>query len=116
MAEGDIAVVVAFNDAINAQDLDGLTRLMASDHRFVDAAGSAVEGKEACGSAWRSFFDAFSDYRNVFDRIAGGAPGHVVVDGRSECSEELLRGPARWHVVVSDGRVVVEWLVEDPAS
>jgi ketosteroid isomerase-like protein len=115
MAEADVAVVMAFNDAINDRDLDRLTRLMASDHRFVDAAGSSVEGKEDCGVAWRSFFDAFPDYRNVFDRAVEVAAGRIVVDGRSECSEELLRGPARWYVVVSDG-LVVEWRVEDPAG
>jgi ketosteroid isomerase-like protein len=113
MTEGDAAVVIAFNDAINARNLDDLMLLMSDDHRFVDPAGSAVEGRQACGAAWRSFFDAFPDYRNVFDRIVSVAPGHVVVDGRSECSEALLEGPARWYATVANG-LVVEWRVEDP--
>jgi ketosteroid isomerase-like protein len=108
-------LVVAFNEAINARDLDGLCALMSSDHRFVDSAGGTVVGRESCRSAWASFFESFPDYRNVFDRITVVAPGDVVVDGRSECSFGPLRGPARWHVTLAAGSVV-EWRVEDPAS
>lgn len=111
MDEASVDVVVAFNEAINLRDLDGLCALMSSDHRFVDSAGSTVIGKDACRSAWASFFDSFPDYRNVFDSIAVVAPGHVVVDGRSECAFEPLRGPARWHATVVAG-AVVEWRIE----
>jgi ketosteroid isomerase-like protein len=108
-------LVVAFNNAINTQDLDGLSALMSSDHRFVDSAGGAVVGKDACRSAWASFFESVGDYRNIFDTITMLEPGRVVVDGRSECSFEPLRGPARWHATVVDGSIL-EWRVEEPGG
>jgi ketosteroid isomerase-like protein len=108
-------LVVAFNEAINAQDLDALCALMSSDHRFVDSAGGTVIGKESCRSAWASFFEAFPDYRNLFDNVTVVAPGQVVVNGRSECAYEPLRGPARWHATVEAGSIL-EWRVEDPAA
>ena len=108
----DEAVVRAFNDAINARDPDALARLMTDDHRFVDSADDAVEGKEACLAAWRGFFTTFPDYRNVFDRVVGDGRGGVAVEGRSECREPALHGPARWHVLVRDGRVA-QWQVVD---
>ena len=111
MGEPEVDAVVAFNEAINAQDLDGLCALMSADHRFVDSAGTAVVGREACHSAWASFFASFHDYRNVFDQITVVEPGRVVVDGRSECAFEPLRGPARWHATVARG-LLVEWRVE----
>lgn len=108
-------LVVAFNEAINAQDLDGLCALMSSDHRFVDSAGATVVGRESCRSAWASFFESFPDYRNLFDSITVVAPGQVVVEGRSECAFEPLHGPARWHAIVADGSIL-EWRVDDPAE
>ena len=106
---------MAFNDAINTQDLEGLCALMSTDHRFVDSAGGTVVGKDSCRSAWASFFDSFPDYRNIFDSITVLASGRVVVDGRSECAFEPLRGPARWYATVVDGSIT-EWRVEDPAG
>jgi ketosteroid isomerase-like protein len=83
---------------------------MTDDHRFVDSEGGTVDGKDACTDAWRGFFDAFSDYRNEFDRVEEVAPGVVEVDGRSECSVEELNGPAHWHAEVRDGKVAL-WQV-----
>jgi hypothetical protein len=108
----DAAVVRAFNDGINARDVDALAALMTDDHRFVDSAGSAIEGKADCLDAWRGFFAQFPDYRNEFDRVVGDGRGGVDVDGRSTCSDPRLDGPARWHAVVQDG-LVAEWQVTD---
>ena len=105
------SVVVAFNEAINARDLDALSALMSDDHRFIDAEGNTVDGKAACIDAWSGFFAAFPDYRNGFERVEGSADV-VEVSGYSACSEPLLDGPARWRAVVRDD-LVVEWRVFD---
>jgi uncharacterized protein (TIGR02246 family) len=113
-----IAVAAAFNEAINARDLDRLAALMTDDHTFVDSAGGTVAGKAACVEAWRGFFEAFPDYRNVFtaltaDEAANDADGEVVtIEGHSECADPRLAGPARWTAVVRDGRVA-RWQVDD---
>src|SRR5688572_4744448 len=107
----DATIVAEFNDSINRRDLAALGRLMAADHRFIDSDGNVVVGKSACLVAWRQFFDAFPDYRNTFDDVSG-EDGVVHVNGRSECAEPQLAGPARWRVVV-DGHSVVEWRVFD---
>ena len=103
--------MLAFNDAINAQDLAGLVRLMSPDHRFVDSAEQVVQGRAACRRAWASFFESFPDYRNVFNSIGVVEDGHVVADGRSECASPALHGAARWHATVA-GDLIVEWRVE----
>ena len=108
-------LVVAFNDAINSADLDALVALMSNDHRFVDSAGSAVEGREACAAAWTTFFESFPGYRNIFDSVEQVAPGRVVAAGRSVSDVEALDGPARWHAAVT-GHLVSEWRVEDPGD
>lgn len=106
-------VVTAFNERINARDLDGLAALMTDDHTFVDAAGAAVAGKPACVEAWRGFFDAFPDYRNVFASVV--ADGDTVTAlGHSDCSVPALDGPARWTATVRDGKVSRWQVDEDP--
>jgi len=107
-----VVTVTAFNAAINGRDLDALAALMTATHRFVDAAGSSVEGRAACVDAWRGFFEAYPDYRNVFDELVPAGDGVVEVRGRSECREPALDGPARWRAVVCDGRVEV-WQVTE---
>lgn len=97
--------------SINARDVAGLAALMTDDHRFVNTAGGAVEGRSACLDAWRTFFDAFPDYRNEFDEVA--SQGHrVVARGRSHCSTPELDGPALWHAHVAQG-LIREWRVHD---
>ena len=88
---------------------------MTDTHRFIDSAGAKVDGKSACLEAWRGFFGAFPDYRNVFEEAAEIEPGIVVVRGRSECTVAALDGPAAWRAVVRGGRVD-EWHVSEPAS
>ena len=108
-----VAVVLAFNEAINGRDLSALTELMTESHRFIDSAGATVDGRSACVRAWRGFFDSFPDYRNVFAEVAEVGDGVVLVRGRSECSFAPLDGPAEWRAVVLDTRVDV-WQVSEP--
>jgi ketosteroid isomerase-like protein len=106
--------VLAFHACINAGDVDGLARLMAPDHRFVDSAGTTVAGKPACLEAWTGFFAQFPDYRNVVERIHVDGDTAVSV-GRSECSFAALHGPALWIATVRDG-TVTEWRVADDTA
>jgi len=105
------AVALRFNDRINARDLAGLAALMTADHTFVDAAGDRVEGRNACVEAWRGFFAAFPDYRNVFTGTSTDGDT-VAITGHSECSVPGLAGPARWTARVRDGKVA-QWRVSD---
>lgn len=105
------AIVLSFNNCINAQDLDGLSRWMTDDHVFIDTAGTVVSGKSGCLTAWRGFFDAFPDYRNAFDCIQS-SEDFVVASGRSSCSEPRLAGPVLWSARVSCSRVR-EWRVHE---
>jgi hypothetical protein len=109
-------VVIQFNHCITHRDLDGLTALMSDDHVFIDSANNRVEGKAACTAAWRSFFEAFPDYRNEFERVRS-LREDAVMSGRSICSDPLLDGPALWTAKVNDG-LVSEWrvLADTPAN
>jgi ketosteroid isomerase-like protein len=102
-------IAVRFNENINRRDLDGLADLMSEDHRFVDSEGDVLEGKAACVAAWRGFFAAFPDYRNVFDQLSASTRV-VTILGHSECSEPALAGPAIWTATIQHAKVA-EWRV-----
>jgi ketosteroid isomerase-like protein len=110
-------IAVAFNDAINARDVDALRALMADDHTFVDSTGTVLAGTERVLDAWRGFFDAFPDYRNEWAE-AIPTRGRVIALGRSVCATEpALDGRAIWSATIT-GDKVAEWRVleDTPAN
>lgn len=108
----DEALAIRFNECISARDVEGLAHLMSEDHTFVDTAGTAIAGRAACLDAWRAFFGAYPEYRNVFDALT--TQGRVVaIAGYSVCpSHPELEGPALWSAVVQGDRLS-EWRVYD---
>jgi ketosteroid isomerase-like protein len=54
--EHSIEVVSRFNHCITENNLDTLRSLMTEDHRFIDASGDVIEGKEKMTESWRDFF------------------------------------------------------------
>ena len=103
------SVALEFNSRINGRDLDGLADLMPDDHTFVDTEGNVISGKPDCLNAWRGFFQAFPDYRNIIESLT--ARGDLVVlAGHSVCPQPALAGPALWTAMIRDGRVA-EWRV-----
>jgi hypothetical protein len=61
--------------------------------------------------AWRRFFDSFPDYRNIVESVTTTGDSTIVV-GRSECSDERLRGRALWSARVRAG-LLSEWRAQD---
>jgi ketosteroid isomerase-like protein len=110
------AMAIRFNERISSGDLDGLAQLMSEDHTFIDTAGTEVIGKTACLEAWRGFFEAFPEYRNVFEAVSTKG-NEIAIAGRSFCpGHPELEGPALWTIVVH-GDQVVKWQVyEDTAE
>jgi ketosteroid isomerase-like protein len=102
-------IVMSFNDCITRRDIEGLADLMTEDHVFIDAANGSVSGKQSCIAAWASFFAAFPDYRNIFERVSL-TDGKAVMVGYSVCSDNRLSGPALWTAKVVAG-LISEWRV-----
>jgi len=104
------ATILQFNNYINNLDLEGLSSLMTDDHTFIDSENDALKGKEMMTEGWRTFFDSYPDYRNIFERVEM-KDGMVVIIGYSICpNESLLDGPAVWSAKVRDGKLS-EWRV-----
>jgi hypothetical protein len=62
----------------------------------VDSAGATIDGKVACLDAWRGFFAAFPDYRNVFEELRRTGEGWCsFADVPFAVSMDLMDRPSR---------------------
>jgi len=110
----DKETIQAFIDSINAHDVEALGKLMSDDHRFIDAYGNEVVGKQKMVAGWRGYFELFPDYsievNEIFEQgdtfaMFGFASGSF--KGKPDASWRL---PAAWKAIVKDARVIL-WQV-----
>src|SRR5438874_10872350 len=106
--------IQVFIDRINAHDVEGLGELMRGDHRFIDAHGNEVIGKEKMIAGWRGYFEWFPDYaievNEIFEQDDTFAMFGTVGASFKGKPERSWRLPAAWKAVVKDGRVAL-WQV-----
>lgn len=68
-------VVLAFNDAFNDRDVEGMMRLMSDDCRFENTQpapdGTVYEGREAVTQFWQAFFQESPEAHIEIEEIFG---------------------------------------------
>ncbi len=104
-----ILIALQFDDCINNGNLQGLVELMTEDHMFIDNDGKVTQGRETLRESWRSFFEAYNDYRTIITS-ATVQNGCVILIGNSICSNKKLEGPNLWTAKFRDGQIC-EWRV-----
>ncbi len=107
-----------FVKAINAHDTDGLTKLMSSDHVFIDSLGNTFPAS-AMRNGWQQYFAMVPDYWIKVDQVIsienavilfGSAGGTFVPKGGMVKPENKWETPAAWRALVKEGKVA-EWRV-----
>lgn len=80
--ESEIAVVLAFNDALNAADVDGMMACMTADCVFENTEpppdGERFEGQAAVRAFWEFFFNSALEPHIEVEEIFG-AGGRVMM-------------------------------------
>jgi ketosteroid isomerase-like protein len=111
-------IAKTFADAINAHDVDGLTKLMSSDHVLVDSLGNKFPAS-ALRSGWQQYFTMVPDYWMEVDQIVsdgnviflcGSAGGTFAPKGGTMKPENRWKTPAVWRALIKNGKVT-EWQV-----
>ncbi len=98
-----------FNEAINRQDLDGLSALMTENHTFIDRNGKVGRPKSFMIDGWRQFFEMFPAYRNTFTRIESRGD-FVTILGHAFWTEQQPHDPVIWTAKIEND-LVAEWRV-----
>ncbi len=113
MSESAEAVAQAFVRAINLQDVDALAELMTEEHRFVDALGNVVAGRERMRAAWKGYFGMVPDYTIAIEEVHVDGPvvvmlgevgGTYAPDGKMQ-PENRWKVPAALRAHVEEGRL-----------
>jgi ketosteroid isomerase-like protein len=111
-------VAQAFVRAINRQDVDRLTELMSPAHRFIDALGNVVEGRDKMRGGWAAYFRMVPDYTLAIEEyypadpvvvMLGIASGTYTRDGQLQ-PQHRWQTPVAIRALVEDG-LVSEWRV-----
>jgi ketosteroid isomerase-like protein len=98
-------------DRINAGDVDGIGELLVEDHRFVDALGREVLGRDAMCEAWRGYFSLFPSYRiDAHTVISDG--DHAAAFGEASGGNDHASWSTRaaWLARI-DGDRIAEWTI-----
>lgn len=109
-------IALAFVDAINSKDLEGMAGLMTDDHKFIDGDGSELPGKDQMKAGWKMHFELipdltlsisaqFEDEETVV--LLGQSRGTILQNGELK-AENHWQVPSAWRVLVKSGKVA-EW-------
>jgi ketosteroid isomerase-like protein len=109
----DKQTVYDFVKAINAHDIDKICLLMADDHKFVDAHGNEVIGKDKMKAGWTSYLQWFPDYKveitDIFansDTLAAfGFASGTFLNKKTDNNENYWRLPASWKIVLAGNKI-----------
>ena len=107
-------IVVEFNDCINNQDIQGLSKLMSEQHRFIDRDGASHGPKSFMIKGWKEFFKIFPAYRNTFEKYEV-SDDLVSVLGFAYWSADEPYDPVIW-TAVFEGNLISEWQVYDDTT
>jgi ketosteroid isomerase-like protein len=118
METKEIRIVQSFNNAINEGNVELLSSLMAEDHTFVDATGTAHSGVIEMTKGWKDFFRMFPDYKNNFENIlqdgnlvvALGTASGTYNGNRGFIPENRIKWTAAWKAIVENDKIKV-WQV-----
>jgi ketosteroid isomerase-like protein len=117
-SQDPVEVVLAFIDRLNAQDVQGMTALMTTDHLFTDSLGDQMRGRENMRQSWIAYFFLVPDFTitcsSIFRReneiaLFGTAQGTLKSDKHLPAGG-AWQMPAAWKATVRNG-LVAEWQV-----
>ncbi|MCX6149526.1 MAG: hypothetical protein NTX22_03260 [Ignavibacteriales bacterium] len=98
-----------FNDYISNQNLEGLSRLMADEHTFIDRDDNIHQPKEYVIGCWENFFKMFPNYKNTFKRVEL-KDDLVILVGYAYWNEDNTYDPAIWTAKIEND-LITEWRI-----
>ena len=113
-----VNVAHMFAEAINRQNVERISELMAEGHVFIDSLGTRIEGRAAIRKGWEGYFRMVPDYTiTIQDTFVKGTT--VVMLGTAQgtysangvlAPENRWTTPAAWRALIRASSVA-EWQV-----
>ena len=111
-------IVTDFVNAINEHNVDKIYSLMTEDHKFIDAHGNEVTGKDKMRAGWTGYFQWFPDYRieitdifSIGDTVTSFGFASGTFKGlKTDKNENYWRLPAAWKILLSNDKIK-QWQV-----
>ena len=105
--------VYDFANAISEHSVDKIYSLMTDDHKFIDAHGNEIVGKDKMKAGWTGYFQWFPDYKieitDIFangDTLAAfGFASGTFKGKQTDNKENYWRLPASWKVIVENNKI-----------
>ena len=113
--------VYEFANAINEHNTDKMYSLMTDDHKFIDAHGSEVMGKDKMKMDWKDHFRRFPDYKIEITKIFAngeflGAFGFETgIFKGQQTDNNASSWPVSWKVIVDNNKIKLWQVYEDTA-
>ncbi len=106
-------IVCDFANAISERSVDKIYSLMTDDHKFVDAHGNEVVGRDKMKAGWTGYFQMFPDYKieiiDIFtddDTLAAfGFASGTFKGKQTDNKENYWRLPASWKIIVENNKI-----------
>ncbi len=96
-----------FNEYINNQDIEGLSRLMTADHIFIDRANESYDDMV---NGWKEFFSNYPTYKNYFQRVESRGNLVILVGYAKWSNDSLEKDYAIWTAKIEND-LVSEWRI-----
>lgn len=106
-------ITLNFIERINAQDADGLAKLMTDDFRFIDYEGNINEGQEKMRKGFASYFSSYPKYKIIVEKI-GQSGNDVAIIGKTTGSHAPPEIEAKWTLIWTakiENNLVAEWRI-----
>ncbi len=95
--------ITDFAAAINSRDVETIAALMSDDHRFIEAHGNEMMGKEMMKAGWASYFQLFPDYYIGIEKILSEGDLAVAFGyAGAGTGEGTWKLPAAWRAIIRD--------------
>ena len=102
-----------FNECINNQDINGISKLMTKDYVFIDRKGDSYRDMV---NGWLEFFQNFPTYKNFFSRVESKENLVILIGYALWFKDSSERDYAIWTATIEND-LVKEWhIYEDNAE
>ena len=106
-------IALKFVDRINAQDANGLAKLMTENFKFIDYGGNIYQGRERMRDGFAEYFSSYPKYKIHVEKIclSGNDVAFIAKTAGSHVPAELEEKETLVFIAQIENGLVAEWRI-----